>query len=76
MDKNYILCKNDCRIELIECLLIPRILYGCEAWINISNKQYGILERLQNDAVIITTPIRNTTLYEGITYGCGLLLKI
>ena len=37
----------DTGIRLIECLLIPKILYGCECWSNISKKQLSILEEIQ-----------------------------
>ena len=58
-------------LKLIESILIPKILYGCETWTNISKQQLNILEKIQKDAVTKTNSIPSTTPYQGITYECG-----
>ncbi len=65
--------KMEISIKLIESILIPKILYGCETWTNVSKQQLKILEKIQKDAVTKTNSIPSTTPYEGITYECGLM---
>ena len=59
-------------LKLIESILIPKIIYGCETWTNISKQQLNIVEKIQKDAVTKTNSIPSTTPYQGITYECGL----
>ena len=40
-------------IKLIESILIPKILYGCETWTNVSKQQLKILEKIPKDAVTV-----------------------
>ena len=44
-------------IKLIESVLIPKILYGCETWTNMNKKILKILENMQKDAITLTTSI-------------------
>ena len=65
--------KIEITLKLIETILIPKILYGCETWTNISKQQLKTLEKMQKDAVTKTNSIPSTTPYQGITYECGLM---
>ena len=60
-------------IKLIECILIPKILYGYETWTNISNKMLKELENIQKDAITIINSIPKSTPYKGMLYECGLM---
>ena len=59
-------------IKLIECILIPKVLYGCETWSNIPKKQMKKLEDIQKDAVTISNGLPASTPYKGMIYECGL----
>ena len=57
--KNPVLNANriEVGIKIIETILIPKILYGCETWTNITKQQIDKLEKIQKDALqrIFTT---------------------
>ena len=59
-------------IRLIECILIPKILYACETWSKISKSQIKQLENIQKDALTIINCLPFSTPYQGILYECGL----
>ena len=59
-------------IKLIECILIPKILYGYETWSKIPKKQMKKLESIQKDAVTICNGLPASTPYQGLIYECGL----
>ena len=59
-------------IKLIECILIPKILYGCETWSKIPKKQMKNLESIQKEAVTICNGLPASTPYQGLIYECGL----
>ena len=65
--------KMEISLKRIESILIPKILYGCETWTNISKQQLNTLEKIRKDAVTKTNSIPSTTPYQGITYECGLM---
>ena len=44
-------------IKLIEAILMPKVLYACETWTNLTKKQVKDLEKLQKDAVTITNSL-------------------
>ena len=60
-------------IKLIEAILIPKVLYACETWTNVTNKQIKSLEKLQKDAVTIINSLPQSTPYDGIVLECGLM---
>ena len=53
--------KMEISLKLIESILIPKILYGCETWTNISKQRLNTLEKMQKDAVTKTNSIPSTT---------------
>ena len=59
-------------IQLIECILIPKILYACEMWSKISKSQLKQLENIRKDALTISTCLPLSTPYQGLLYECGL----
>ena len=59
-------------IRLIECILIPRILYLCQTWSKISKNQIKQLENIQKGALTIINCLPISTPYKGILYECGL----
>ena len=58
--KNPVLNANriEVGIKIIETSLIPKILYGCESWTNITKQQIDKLEKIRKDALqrIFTIP--------------------
>ena len=58
---------------MIEAILIPKVLYACETWTNVTNKQIKSLEKLQKDAVTIINSLPQSTPYDGIVLECGLM---
>ena len=59
-------------IKLIECILITKVLYGCETWSNVPKKQMKKLDDIQKDAVTISNGLPASTPYKGMIYECGL----
>ena len=59
-------------IRLIDCILIPKILYACQTWSKISKSQIKQLENIQKDALTIINCLQISTPYQGILYECGL----
>ena len=72
--KNPVLNANriDVGIKIIEAILIPKILYGCETWTNITKQQIDKLEKIQKDALqrIFTIPHRTSRF--GLYFECGM----
>ena len=60
-------------IKLIESVLIPKILYGCETWTNMNKRILKILENIQKDAITLITSIPKSTPYQGVLYQSGLM---
>ena len=60
-------------IKLIKAILIPKVLYACETWTNVTNTQIKSLEKLQKDAVTIINSLPQSTPYDGIVLECGLM---
>ena len=60
-------------IKTIETNLIPKILYGCETWTNITKQQIDKLEKIQKDALQRIVTIHRTTSRFGLYLECGIL---
>ena len=60
-------------IKLIEAILMPKVLYACETWTNLTKMQINSLEKLQKDAVTIINSLPQSMPYDGIVFECGLL---
>ena len=73
--KNPVLNANriEVGIKIIETILIPKILYGCETWTNIAKQQIDKLEKIQKDALQRIFTIPRTTSRFGSYFECGIL---
>ena len=73
--KNPVLNANriEVGIKIIETILIPKILYGCETWTNITKQQIDKLEKIQKDALQRIFNIPRTTSRFGLYFECGIL---
>ena len=52
---------------------MPKVLYACETWTNVTNKLFKDLEKLQKDAVTIINSLPKSMSYDGIVLECGLM---
>ena len=73
--KNPVLNANkiEVGIKIIETILIPKILYGCETWTNVTKQQIDKLEKIQKDAIQRIFTIPRTTSRFGLYFECGIL---
>ena len=60
-------------IRLVETILIPKVIYACETWTNLTKKNINDLERLQKDALTLINGLPKSTPYDGLIYECGLM---
>ena len=52
---------------------MPKVLYACETWANLTKKRVKDLEKLQKDAVTISNSLPQSMPYDGIILECGLM---
>ena len=52
-------------IKLIDAILMPKVLYACETWTNLTKKQMKDLDKLQIDAVTIINSLPQSVPYDG-----------
>ena len=52
---------------------MPKVLYACETWTNVTNKLFKDLEKLQKDAVTIINSLPQSKSYDGIVLEGGLM---
>ena len=60
------------RLKMFSCCLIPSLLYGMEAWHQITKKEYERLERAQGITLRRLLDLPSTTPYEGILIELGI----
>ena len=65
--------KIEVGLKIINMILIPKLLYGCETWTGMSKRQLCKLEKIQKDVLTKLFALPRTTPLFGLLFESGML---